>query len=52
MKQIKITVEVDGNEVSRSYLVDESKDYIGDLEWGVRVADMLETLEKSHENKF
>ncbi len=45
MKTIKITVEVDGNEISRNY---------GGItnNWEAVVVDMLDTLEKANDPKF
>ena len=44
MKTIKITISIDGNEVSRDYADD-----IINPNWDDRVNDMLDTLEKSNE---
>lgn len=49
-KKITITVDVDGNAISREY-----KDDLGFMDgtvWAVRVMDMLDTLEKSNEKEF
>lgn len=49
-KTITITVDVDGNSISREY-----KDDLGFMDgtvWAVRVMDMLDTIEKSNEEKF
>lgn len=45
---IKITVEVDGNEVYRNYETDHKEDYM----WGSEVNDMLHTIEHSHDPAF
>lgn len=50
MKNITITVEVDGNKVSRDYVFNETMDY-SDY-WQQSVESMLETLEKSNDPKF
>ena len=49
MKTITITVAVDGNSVSREYLWSENME---EQDWGTRVQDMLDTIEKSEEIKF
>ncbi len=49
MKQITITVSVDGNELSRNY---EYNEFTFTETWGERVESMLETIEKSKEVKF
>lgn len=46
MKTITITIESEGNSVSREYNPSESTD------WASIVESMFETLEKSYENKF
>lgn len=48
MKTITITVEVDGNEVSRNYEFDHTEAST----WGDRIVDMLDTLEKSDVKEF
>ncbi len=45
MNKITITVDVDGNAVSREYTIEAT----GEYEWGVRVLNMLDTIEKSNE---
>ena len=55
MKKITLTVDVDGNAVSRDYTDASSSVFGGEvfaLEWGDRVIDMLDTIEKSKEIKF
>lgn len=42
MKNIKLTLEVDGNKLTRNY-GEKAED------WGFIVKDMLETIEKSNE---
>ena len=46
MKTITITVEVDGNSVDISYTINASVDR------GAEIESMLDTLEKSKEEKF
>lgn len=46
MKSITLTVEVDGNEVSRSYALNTTVDF------GLEVDSMLDTITKSTEQKF
>lgn len=46
---ITITVDVDGNAVSREYR-DETD--VHPDRWGRRIEDMLDTIEKSKEEKF
>lgn len=46
MKTIRIKLEVDGEEVWRYYSAEKVND------WNEVVADMLETIEKSNEQKF
>lgn len=47
-KTITITVNVDGNAVSRNYKYDDK-----DTEaWGLHVIDMLNTIEKSEVKEF
>lgn len=46
MKAITLTVEVDGNEVSRSYTLNTTVDF------GVEVDSMLDTITKSTDEKF
>lgn len=48
MKKITITVDVDGSAVSREYAFND----IYSADWGSRVQEMLDTLEKSKEEKF
>lgn len=43
---MKITIEVEGNEVSRNINPNESTD------WASVVESMLETIERSKDNKF
>lgn len=49
MKIITITVDVDGNEVTRKYGIEENNRA---ETWGEQVEDMLNTIEKSNEEKF
>lgn len=49
MKLITITVEVDGNAVTRSY---NAEDAISVGSWNERIEDMLDTIEKSNEKEF
>lgn len=46
-KLITITVDVDGNAVSRNYH-DECTPEV----WGDRIVDMLNTIQHSEDNKF
>ena len=46
MKTLTITIEIDGNEVSRSFAG------VGTKAWNEIVEDMLDTLETSKEVKF
>ncbi len=48
MKTIKITVEVDGSGVTRSYTLDDNEE----RSWGYSINDMLDTLEKANDPKF
>ncbi len=52
MKKITITVNVDGNELSREYQINEKGFPIESDVWGSYVADMLDTIEKSNDPKF
>ena len=49
MKNITITVSVDGNEVSREFSAYYERD---EQDWGTVVVDMLDTITKSTEKKF
>lgn len=44
MKNITITVEVDGNAVSRDF---NGENYYDQEYWGITVENMLDTIEKS-----
>lgn len=46
MKQITITVDMNGNSLTRSFAYVENRD------WSVPVESMIETIEKSKEIKF
>lgn len=48
MKNIKITVSVDGNEVSREYDA-EGLEWVSTTQWGDRILSMLDTIEKSND---
>lgn len=49
MKNITITINVDGNEVTRNYSIEENNRA---ETWGEQVEDMLDTLEKSDVKEF
>lgn len=49
MKQITITVDVEGNSISRTYNTGGDSD---EGSWNAIIADMLDTIEKSNEEKF
>lgn len=50
MKKVTITVDVDGNELTREYKEDLT--VMDGVVWGVRIIDMLDTLSKANEEKF
>lgn len=52
MKTITITVSVDGNEVTRNYDYNAVKDVDTEHDWGAKILDMLDTLEKSDVKEF
>lgn len=49
MKQITITVSVDGNEVTRNYAEEMVTD---NFDWSARVWDMLQTIKNSDKGNF
>lgn len=49
MKKITLTVDVDGSAVSREYAFDAD---LNDETWGLRVQDILDTIEKSQQIEF
>lgn len=49
MKKITITVDVDGNAVSREYIYDAT---LPEGAWESRIEDMLDTIEKSEVIEF
>lgn len=51
MKKVTITVDVDGNSISRVYMYNEIGEAI-EQEWDSKIVSMLDTIEKSNEEKF
>lgn len=54
MNKITITVDVDGNSVTRDFKFKFKDTYETPttLGWGLKIEDMLDTLAKSHEKAF
>lgn len=50
MAKITITVDVDGNAVSREYDILSANDTVE--VWGERVVDILDTIDKSNKIEF
>ena len=48
MENIKITVSIGDNEITREY----AQELVGGDNWNDRILDMLDTLSKSEEEKF